>query len=89
MHPIIAQSTESLEEAGEANQQEAGIFITNEESFADLTPLRPKLQDHKQSTPLPELTKKAKGFQNLRGRGKKKTSLEYNTRDIVIADHSV
>ena len=25
----------------------------------------------------------------MRGRGTKKTSLEYNTRDIVIADHSV
>ena len=57
IQPVAASSKESFE-IGDTNQQEAGIFITNEESFTDLTSLPPKFQDHKQSTPLPELRKK-------------------------------
>ena len=84
MQPIATQSQEFLPEAEESNQ--AGIFITNEESFTDLN-LPPKFPEHKQSTPLPELKKKAKGFYDDK-RWQKKASVDYNTREIVIADDS-
>ena len=79
LYPIAAASQESPEDAAESSQENAGIFITNEESFADLTSLPPKFQDHKQSTPLPALNGKVKkSLQGLRKKSKK-SSVEYST----------
>ena len=86
----IAQSKESLEGVErQSSVENAGIFITNEESFADLTSLPPKFDDQKQSTPLPELKRARKGklqSLGLKSKTNKGSDDESGTYNMVIKD---
>lgn len=88
LHSVAAASKESLEEGAESSQENAGIFITNEESFADLTSLPPKFQEQKLSTPLPELNRNSRGCLQGLSREPKKASVDYGTKDVVPVDNA-